>query len=506
MYVKGIPQLKIPIKQKDLTISEVEKYLPTIFSDFKKNAKKIREDYDIFCLNQSIYAKQRAHNDTDINNIVAIPNIRSCIEWKVGYTIGQPIKYAQTKSNTTNDIETLNRHFRSISKNTINEEEITWALVCGVGYTFIQPKVDDFNIVEEAPFDMYCIDSDRCAKVYSSYLGNKELFDIIYTTYDIVNENGIKEKVEIFDLYFPQFLYTYEFRVGYSEWKRINTQERKLYNKLPLTEKRRNSDGIGLISMGKDLADTMDKLISSGLDNIDEIVNQFFIYYNVNLGETQEERAKQHQRAKKNGVIVANGNNPDLPPKVDTIEPQLNLSEVRELYSLVNSVFHSVCGVPMETSNTNSGGTTKQGSEVANGYDNAYTRFLKDTNYFVKADYEQLSKIMWIEKVTPSNTIDTLYTYDIQIKYQPNLTDNILTKSQAFGTLIQYMPPSMALRICRMSPDPEAEGTTIEQSEIYKAYLDSKKTGAKEQIEVNETKKVSRETKTKKEDIDGESL
>ena len=489
MYVKGIPQLKIPIKQKELTIDLVKPYLDDIFSKFKENAEKIRQDYDKFCLNQDIFAKTREHQDTDINNIIAIPNIRSIIEWKVGYTVGQQIKYAQIKSNTTNDIEILGKHFRSVNKNTINEEEITWAFVTGVGYTFIQPKQENYDANEVAPFDMYCIESDRCAKVYSSYLGNKELFDIIYTTYEEI-KNETRQKVEVMDLYFPKNLYTFENRVGSSGWKLVNTQSRALYHKLPLTEKRSNKDGIGLVAMGEHLANTMDKLISSGLDNIEEVVNQFFVYYNVNLGNNAEERAETHKKARKNGVIVANGASHELPPKVDTIEPKLNLDEVRMLYGLVNEVFHAVCGVPLETSNTNSGGTTKQGSEVAHGYDNAYTRFLKDTNYFIKADYEQLEKIMWIEKNAPNNSIDSISTYDVQIKYQPNLTDNILTKSQAFGTLIQYMPPAMALRICRMSPDPEAEGTAIENSQVYRNYIQGKEKETQTQNVSRETKKI----------------
>ena len=488
MAVKGIPQIKIPVKPSDLSIEAVKPYLASIFTQFEENAKKIRGDYDIFCLNQNIYAKSRKHEDTDINNIVAIPNIRSAIEWKVGYTVGQPIKYAQTKDNQTDDIEVLNKHFRSVYKNAVNEEEITWAIACGVGYTFIQPKSVKVDTAKEAPFDIYCINSDECAKVYSSYLGNKELFDMLYTTYEEISSDGAKRTVKVFDLYFPDNLYTYENRVGI--WELKNTQERTLYKKLPLTEKRRNKEGVGIVSLGVDLCDTMDMLISSGLDNVEEIVNQFFVYYNVNLGDTPEEARSQHKNARSGGAIVLNSTSKELQAKVDTIAPKLNLAEVIELYSLVNEVFHAVCGVPMESSNTNSGGTTKQGSEVANGYDNAYTRFLKDTNYFMKADYEQLSKIMWIEENTPNNNIDNISTFDVQIKYQPNLTDNILTKSQSFGTLIQYMPPAMALRICRLSSDPEAEGTEIENSEVYRQYIESKKKS-------QETESVSRETKVK---------
>ena len=119
----------------------------------------------------------------------------------------------------------------------------------------------------------------------------------------------------------------------------------------------------------------------------------------------------------------------------------------------------------MEMSNTNSGGTTKQGSEVANGYDNAYNRALDDINTFIKADTELLEKIMWICKNTPNNKMDNLAVSEIEIKYSLNLTDNILTKTQSFVNLMGVgVPPSISLRLCRLSNDPEAEGKIIEEN------------------------------------------
>ena len=74
---KGIPQIKIPIRPSELTIEAVEPYIDSIFSQFEENAQKIRKDYDVFCLDQSILSKQRKYEDSDANNMVVIPNIRS---------------------------------------------------------------------------------------------------------------------------------------------------------------------------------------------------------------------------------------------------------------------------------------------------------------------------------------------------------------------------------------------------------------------------------------------
>lgn len=492
MAKKGISQIKIPIRDSELTIERVEEYLDTVFACFSENETKITADYEMYCLNHPILGKTRSHDDTNVNNIVLVPNLKAIIDWKTGYVFGNPIKYAQNKSNDMDDINYLNKYVRSSCQRAVDKEVGKWAYATGVGYYFVEPKSTDFNIETEAPYEIYCRPANTCAKVYSSFNGNKPLFDLLYTTYDRKTTEGTTETVKVLDIYLPNALYTYEKTVAVSGWKRVNTQDRPLYKKLPLVEKRANTDGVGIVAMGETMQNALDNLISNGMDNVEDIVNEVWIYYNISLGKNAEEQANAHRTAKKGGAIQAMGNNPEMPPKIETITPKLSLGEVRELFSTVNGIFHSTIGVPMEMSSTNSGGTTKQGSEVANGYDNAYNRALDDINTFIVADTELLDKIMWICKNTPNNKIDSLATSEIEIKYSINLTDNIQTKAQAYGTFIQTMPPTMALRMCRLSNDPEAEGKQIED---YMSKI------AREQALLKQS--VSRETNTNN---NGESL
>jgi SPP1 family phage portal protein len=486
MASKGIPQIKIPIRPKGVTIEMVMPYLDYVFQKFKENAKAIKDDYEMYCLNHPILSKQRAHQDTDVNNIVLIPNLKSIIDWKTGYVFGNPIKYAQNKSSEMDDINYLNKYVRDVCQRAVDKEVGKWAYATGVGYYFVEPKSEDFDIEVEAPYEVFCRESDTCTKVYSSYNGNKPLFDLLYTTYEKIDKDGLKEKIDVLDIYLPDTLYTLE-KGKSGEWEIVEEAPRGLFKKLPLTEKRANKDGIGIVAMGSTLQQAMDTLISNGLDNVVDIVNEVWIYYNILLGKTPEEQSAKHRQMKKGGAIQATATNPQVQPKIETITPKLSLAEVRELFTVVNSMFHSTVGVPMEMSNTNSGNTTKQGSEVANGYDNAYNRALDDINTFIVADTELLEKIMWICKNTANNKIDKLAPSEIEIKYSINLTDNIQTKAQAYGTLIQTMPATMALRICRLSNDPEAEGKQIEENMAKKAQ-------------------VSRETKLPNNDTNSESF
>jgi SPP1 family phage portal protein len=462
MAKKGIPQIKIPVRQKDLTIELVKSYLPTVFSKFQANAKIIEDCYDKYCLNHPILEKVRPHEDTDVNNIVLIPDLKAMVDWKTGYVFGNPIKYAQNKLNDTDDINYLGKYTRSVSQRSVDKEVGKWVYATGVGYYFIEPKSENFDIETESPYELYCREANTCAKVYSSFGGNKPLFDMLYTTYEeIVKEQ--KNTVKVLDIYLPDNLYTFELR-NLGQWELVKTQQRGLYKFLPLVEKRYGTEGIGIVAMGESLQNALDSLLSNGLDNVEDIVNEIYVYLNVGLGDTPEKQKENHTKMKKNGAVVLKTTNPDIKPDLKTISPKMSLGEVREMFAVVNEVFHAVVGVPMETSNTNSGGTTKQGSEVANGYDNAYNRALDDINAFIKADTELLNKIMWICKNTPNSKINNLSTSEIEIKYSLNLTDNILTKTQSYVNLITAgVPPTIALRICKLSNDPETEGKEIEE-------------------------------------------
>ena len=97
MANRRIEKIKIPVKPEGLTLDLIMLYIEQVVNEFKSNAKIIRENYDLYCLDQPILGKKRTYSDdSDINNIVAIPNIRSVLEWVIGYTVGNPIKYAQT--------------------------------------------------------------------------------------------------------------------------------------------------------------------------------------------------------------------------------------------------------------------------------------------------------------------------------------------------------------------------------------------------------------------------
>lgn len=469
----GIKKILIPIKPEELTIEKIEPYFPTIMQQFICNSLKIAEDYNIYCLQHDILSKEVKHNDIDINNKVLQPHIAAMVDWKTGYVFGNPIKYTQTLDNQTDDIEYLNKYSRDCNRRTIDKEVAMWTYATGIGYYFIQPKGERVNTEYQAPYELYCREANTCTKIYSAYNGKKPLFDMLYTQVQEIDEQGVAQTVSIIDIYLPNHYYQY--RAPYESWNTFTLAKdevRSVYTELPLVEKRLNPNGIGIVAMAKAMQHALDLIVSNELDNIEEVNNVIYKYKGVNIGDSPEEQSANHKTIRKNGaVVIPYINGMPFEPNVEIEKTDaFNFSDINVLLDYIKRTMYETVGVPLGTSSTNSGGTTKSGSEVANGYDNAYNRALDDINYFLLADTELLAKMIFICERTANNKINDLHTSEIEIKYSLNLNDNMQIKTQSLGTCIGVgMPPAMALRICRLSNDPEAEGRMWEDYMAEKA-------------------------------------
>lgn len=471
----GVKKILIPIKPSELTIEKVVPYLPTILQAFNENAKQIRADYETYCLQHAILAKTRIHDDEDsINNQVLEPHLMAMVDWKTGYVFGNPIKYAQTKDSNTDDITYLNKYARYSNRNAVDQEVGMWTYATGVGYYFIQPTDTKVDTETQAPFELFCREADTCTKVYSSYNGKKPLFDMLYTTIEEIDEQSRKETYAILDIYLPKMYYQYKCPASTNgiisgvQFAQVTSQERKVYQKLPLVEKRLNPNGIGIVAMAKCMQDALDTIASNSVDNIQEVVNTIYKYKGINMGANADECKENHKLVRKNGAIVipfVGGNGTNFEPDLEIEKTDaLDFSDVLSLSDNIKRAMYETVGVPLATNSTNSGGTTKSGSEVANGYDNAYNRALTDINNFLPADTDLLDKMLFICQNTANNKVEDLKLSEIEIKYSLNLNDNMQIKTQSLGTCIGVkMPPSMALRITRLSNDPEAEGKLWEE-------------------------------------------
>ena len=470
----GIQKIKIPVLPSELTIDAIKPYFQTIFAAFTANQRKIEHALKVFENQHAIAGKVRRYeDDSEVNNQVSTPYLYEMVRFKTGYAFGNPKEYAQSDDSQTNGLRYINRYSKDSGERAKDKSVATYVYATGTGYYFIEPKNNDFDPESEAPYVIYDKNPNTCAKIYSSYNGEEELFDILLNSYDY-SDNGIINTKTILSIYLPDMYYEFETTNGFVNYLE-RTEKRKpraVYKMLPLVEKYANDERIGIIEIGESLQDAIDKLHSDQLDNVDDLVNELLVFMNTSLGKDNAEQARNLRDAKKNGVILLNDKNPEIKADVKTITQKLDYNGIITIIETMKRDLFDSCGVPIPSSDTSNG--TKAGAvEKGNGYDNAYNRILDDYNSFEKADREVLKRKLFICKSFANSKVNDINASEIDIKYNPNMTDNMLTKSQSYVNFVEHgVPPVLAIQWCRISNDAI---TPAKQIEEYQAKLEEEK-------------------------------
>lgn len=456
----GVERIKIPIMAEELTIERVEPYLPYILQTFQRNSSKIRKDYDEYLGKHSVLQKVRPYDSDLINHRVVEPHLYAMVDFKCGYALGNPKEYAQRERIDSDDIIYLNKYWKDADGRTIDNEVAKWVYSTGVGYYFIQPKTRIADIENKAPFELFCQPADTCSKVYSSYIGEKPLLDIICTKIEEIKDGKKKEYV-IMSLYLPNMYYEYRCPQYPSDrFERVRSEGIPFYQMLPLVEKYSNSDRLGIVEIGRSLQDAIDSLASSSLDNIDDVVNLLYIFINVSLGGTPEEKAEKFRWIKRNGVAELLPSNPQFPADLKTLAINLNHTEVHTVYRQLKEALYDCLGVPLQTASVGSGNNAA--AETGAGWSNAYTVMLKDINSLIKGDIDLLEHILFICKNVMGAKINDISASDIEIKYNINRSENLLIKAQAWDYFTD-VPPTLRAKWVGITNEPDAAGKAIEE-------------------------------------------
>ena len=193
------------------------------------------------------------------------------------------------------------------------------------------------------------------------------------------------------------------------------------------------------------------------------------IIKNCILGNTPEEKAQNFRDAKKNGVMEIRDPNPDVEADVKTISTKLDHSDILGVIESLKNEMYATCGVPLAISDTSNGGNKQGAIQLGNGWENAYDRLLDEINSFVVADYDLLDKLLFICKKDSKSKLNELNASEIEIKYNPNMSDNMLSKAQAYQFFYKCGVPSrLIIEWCRLSNDPVTVAKMIDD---YKADL-----------------------------------
>lgn len=469
----GLQKITVPLRANELTLENITEYLQSVYSAFEENSTKISDNYNFYKGEHSVLQKKRRYEDDEINNAQVVNQyIWFMVNFKCGYAYGRPLEFARKEPDESQVMPTFNKYLSEINFAGLTTNLAEWVYATGVAYAYTQPyKSEDKNNIP--PFKCYHIESNRCTKVYSSYIGNEPLFDMIVTP---INKyiNGSITQYNILSIYTKNQYWEFEYTISPQTLNKIPVKS-GINNSgmLPLTEFFVNKDHIGISESCRALQDAIDSIDSDSVDNINDFVNQMLVLKNNSLGKTNEEKQENLRAAKKNGVIELFDENKDIQADIKSLVLALNYSDVNVIKNQLKSDMFGCWGVPLPSVGVSSGNITKSGSEITNGWNNSYACILKENNNMLIGLRSLISQFLIICDKMPDRKLNGLKIGDLEIKYNIARSDNLQAKTQSYTYLVENnVPPEIALSICELTSDPQSVGKRIEEYAAKKRKIE----------------------------------
>ena len=491
----GRKKITIPVSKENFNkkpLEYIEHYMQNCLSINEKNQKECEELNDIYLGKQDILSKTRFNFDENNNNIIVANHHFRQVEFKKGFTVGNPIDYSlrtATKETVSAELTNLKTYLTDEAKAEKDIDKYEDLYKCGMAIQFVIPKRFDYEYGKEAPFELMNVELGSGFTVYSNDISGDELFDVIIS--EEVNDEY--KPITRYYVYFINPTDNYCYLVVYDRslinptiasnfTLSKNKQETKQpYKFLPLIEYSLNKNRIGVVELVINIAHALNLLQSNQLDDIIDFVNAYIVFENVDakfiLSNIDEFRKKK--------TISIKSNNPQLPAKVYTLKQTLSHAEVNQLFDILKREMYDIVAVPQSSGEVSSGGDTGEARILGNGWESAQNQAKVDTLYIARYERKLLKDIIAICKDNSKNGITDLGASDIEIKYDINMSNNILTKTQALTNLIGVkMPEEEALAITKITSD--NHGVAIK----WKANVEEQERKAQEQAnqqQVNNT-------------------
>lgn len=443
----GIRKIELPFSKDEITLDVVSENLSDVLSVHFKNKKKI--DYLLnFCDGkQDIYEKTRKFEQSEEHNNKIVENhADALVSFKEGYLLGDKREFSQKSDVNTDDLIFLERYLCDSGFYSQDLEIKHNVYATGIATSFIYPRNDIFvdisndqsryktieegyDVENDSPFVYECVDSRYNAVVYSSKIGQRDKALFCFNISE-VKENNITKNITT--VYTRDWVAQFDSQNSFIPGSFIENSDK--FREIPMVEHSLNKSRIGIVEKVLDLLNTINMIISNSADNIVDVVNQILVFLNCDIDE--KDLSDMYEK----GAICIPSNNVNS-ASLSKISIDLKHSEINVFFEQVLTRCYDICGVPLASANVTSGGDTGQARLLGGGWTNAYTIIKRDILAFESSDRDVLRKILLICKQNPNNKVDELSASQIEIKYNVNMSDNLLVKTQSLQNLVDAQLP-----------------------------------------------------------------
>lgn len=446
--------------EKEITKDNLIKVLQSVLPDFAKNKGEIDFLYRYYRGEQPILKREKKHRP-EIKNCVVENHAHEIVSFKTGYDFGEPIQYIRraTKSGTeikegqdpvlneaddtdiTANISLLNEYMYTQDKATQDKDLAEWFFICGTGYRMVLPTEDEAE-AEICPFEFDTLDPRYTAVVYNKGFGKKPVMSI--------QQVDISDDELIYCIYTP----TTYFEVSVSSpipdtllvGENITKEEAHSLGYIPIIEYAANSSRLGAFELVMSLLDEINNVESNRIDSIEQFVQAFMKFINVRIDKEQFEELKDL------GAISFKSD-PNCPADIGIVTAELNQQQTQTVIDHLYQMVLIICSMPDRNGTNRTTGDTGQAVVLRDGWSAAATAS-KDVEAMFKKSEKQFLKI--VLKIIKDITDTEIRLSDIDVKFIPNKTDNLLTKTQALQTMLEAgINPQIAISKSGLFGDPE---------------------------------------------------
>lgn len=444
--------------------------LDKIIIDIISNSKSLHDKNKL----ETLYLKGYYYGDQDIkykikhtrpeiNNKIVENWAYACVDFKKTYLLGKPIQYVRLNDCSEEEISTLNKYVRYENKKAKDMEIYEDVLVCGRGFRYINK--DPMSNEDEAPFELINCAVEDTEVVYSSDFRHEQLLSYIVTDMEqeIQSQNDKGEVISRIEDYQEYTVYLRNMQLVYSnksgEFKREGEPIPLLLKEHIITEYYINRKRISLIEIAKDLFDQINDLESLDADDLEQFVNAILVFINATVSEEDLDDIKAQ------GAVCINSDE-NKKASVEYLQGALNSQNTQINYNRLINALHQILGIPVASEyGIESTGDTGKAKLTGQGYTSAGIRAEGDETMFGRCDFNALKVILSVCKITDSG-IKELKASDIDSKFQRDMSDNLLVKTQGLLNLYSCdIPREYANAIVNLFSDPHA--VTQEQETLF---------------------------------------
>lgn len=473
--------------EKDFLTGDVESKIIEIINDsidtHLENKKESKYLQDYLYGDQDIKDKKK-YTRTEINNKSVENWAWAFQEWKKAFLLGKPIQYAPLNDDSNEEITALNNYVIYEDKDQKDQDMYEDLFTVGRGFRYV--SYSKTNEDDEAPFDLLNLSVLNTEVVYSSSIEHEQLMTYVQTDmkYNVkeldpeTNQVVIKPKpYNEYTVYTKNMQYILNDKSGsllVTDRKPIVPQGHRV------EEYYFNRRRMSFLEICKDIFDDLNYIENLDKDDIEGFVNSIMVFTNAEVDKKGMDAIKEF------GAVSIKSTD-QKKASVELLQSRLKSLDTQIFYLRKLSALHSILSVPEATQSGDfSNAETGKGMLVGQGFTSASIRVENEEKAFKKCDRNSLKTILKICRNVNDSKIKNLLVSTIDIKFSRDLSDNLLTKTQALINLqTANIPPEVANNTVGLFSDPVAV------TKLQEAYIQQRQVLQNAINEANNANKVN---------------